>query len=345
MARNRAIELYRFLGAVAILCYHCYWFSDLEEAGRFVGGYLFVEFFFILSGFFMMRSVRLHVTPEQRQDPAGTAVRYIGRRLKQLYPHHLLSWVLVAAIRLFLMKDIYPIEIFEVGWPELALVNVFGFVRGDYINIVCWYLSALLLASLPVYYLLLKDEDGYIKVLGPLLLVLCYGTIFDRKGNLTSTILFTQYAPFLGYFRALADLTVGCIAYRVYEWMEDVTIPGERALSTVLEGAVGLASFLWMYKNSGKFDFLFVVLFFAFVISVFRGKSLFTKLFDNPVSAWLGQQSYAFYLNNLVVVYPYLHFCQTPGVLRRCLVCIPACFAVSLITNGALKALTGRKKA
>lgn len=342
--QNRAMELYRFIGAVMILCYHCYWFAFREEGEQFVGFYLFVEFFFILSGFLMMRSVRRHVTAEQRLDAAGTTWRYISGRLKQLYPHHILSWVLVAAIRFFLMKDIYPIELVEIGWPELLLVNVFGFVRGEYINIVCWYLSALVFASLLVYYLILKDEDGFIKVIAPLIVILCYGTIFDRKGSLANTIIFTRYSPFLGFCRGLADLTVGCAAYRVYEWMEDITLPGEGILATALEGAVGLACGLWMYKNSGKVDFLFVLLLSAFVVSVFRGRSLFTKLFDNPLSGWLGKHSYAFFLNNLVVIYPYMYLFPESDIGRMCLVCVPVCFGVSLITGAALKAVTGRKR-
>lgn len=340
--QNRAIELYRFIGAVMILCYHCYWFAFREDGEQFIGFYLFVEFFFILSGFLMMRSIRRHVTPEQRLDAAGSTWAYLRGRLRRFYPHHLLSWILAAFILVAVTKQIYPIELFQVGWAELLLVNLFGFVRGDYINIVCWYLSALLFASAVIYYLLMKDEDGFIKVIGPIGAILLYGVLFDRKGSLANTILFTQYSAFLGFYRALADMTVGCIAYRIYEWMQDVEIPGERLLATVLEGAVMLASALWMFRNSGKMDFLFVVLFAAFVISVFRGRSVFTRIFDNGVSAWLGEISFAYFLNNLVVIYPYMYFFPDSGIWKMCLVCVPACFVLSIITSRITKALGGR---
>lgn len=338
--QNRAMELYRFLAAVLILCYHCYWFAFREEGEQFIGFYLFVELFFILSGFLMMKSVHHRVTAEQRLRPADTTVSYVRGRLIKLYPHHVLSLVLVACIRVFLLKDIYPIELLEVGLPELFLVNIFGFVRGDYINIVCWYLSGLVFASAIIYYLLLKDEDRFIKILAPILLVLIYGTLFDRKGSLANTIIFTQYSPFLGFYRSFADITVGCIAWRVYEWMEDVKLPGEGLWATLVEGAVMLASWMWMFSNSGKGDFLFVPLFAVFVISVFRGKSFFTKVFDNPLSGWLGKHSYAYFLNNLVVIYPCMHFFPDMGLVAMCLVCAPACLIVSVITGTVLKKLT-----
>jgi peptidoglycan/LPS O-acetylase OafA/YrhL len=119
-----------------------------------------------------------------------------------------------------------------------------------------------------------------------------------------------------------------------------VEIPGEWLLATILEVMVIAASALWMYGHSGKFDFAFVPLFFAFVISVFRGKSLLTRVLDNPVSGWLGKQSYAYFLNNLVVIYPYMYFFPDSGIFTMCLVCVPTCFVVSVITGNILKKLT-----
>lgn len=333
--KNRAMELYRFLAAAMILCYHCYWFAFREEGTQFTGYYLFVELFYILSGFLMMRSIRHHVTQEQRLDAANTTVRYIKGRLRAFYPQHLLSWVLVALIEIFLRKTMYPIELVQAGWTELLLVNVFGFVRGGYVNIVCWYLSALLFCSLIIYYWLLRDEEGFVKIAAPILLVVCYGCLFDRKMSLANTIIFTRYSAPLGFMRALADITAGVVSFRVFEWMEDARLSAEPTLSTVVEAAIIFTSVLYMYNNSGKFDFLFIPLFCAFVISVFRGKSFLTALFDNPISDWLGRQTLAFFLNNAVVIYLYMYFSPDSAIGQMCLVCVPACLLLSVLT-GAL---------
>lgn len=338
--QNRAMELYRFLAAVMILCYHCHWFAFRESGEAFCGFYLFVELFFILSGFLMMSAIRRHVTPEERKNPAAMTARYMKKRLRRLFPHHILSWVLVAAVEFFLIRDLWPIEVFKIGWAELLFVNIFGFVRNQYINIVCWYLSGLVFASLIVHYLVLRDEDGFVKIIAPVLLAVCYGTLFDRAESLAATIVFTRYAPHLGFMRSLADVTVGVLAFRAYEWMSDVELPGESVVATVLEAAVFLASALYMYRFSGKYDFLFVLLFFAFVISVFRGRSLFTRLFDNRLSAWLGRQSYAYFLNNIVVIYLYMYLFPESNIWAMVWFCVPACLGLSLVTGGVLKKLT-----
>ena len=330
---NRAMELYRFVAAVMILCFHCNWYAFDQDGTPFCGYFLLVEFFFILSGFLMMRSIRRRITPEQRLAAGDTTFQYICGRLKSFYPHHLLSFVLVFLIEVGLRKTMYPVEYAEAAWPELLLVNVFGFVRGKSINIICWYLSVLVFASLPLYYLILKDEQGFVKVIAPMIIVFLYGALFDRKGSLANTIIFTQYSAPLGYFRGLADMTAGVLAYRVFEWLEDTELPDEPLISTVLEAAVIFSAGLYMYDNYGKFDFLFVPMFCAFIISVFRAKSLFTRLFDNAVSEWLGRQCFAYFLNNAVVIFLYMYFRPEASIGQMIVFCVPACFVLSLITG------------
>ena len=101
--KNRAIEFYRFAAAILILCYHFHW-AAFPDGELFAGCYLFVEFFFILSGYLMFSYVRRHGTEAERREPAKAAFRYMRERLRRLYPQHLLSWALVAAIGLFELK-------------------------------------------------------------------------------------------------------------------------------------------------------------------------------------------------------------------------------------------------
>ena len=334
--KNRAIEFYRFAAAILILCYHFHW-AAFPDGTLFAGCYLFVEFFFILSGYLMLAYVRRHATEAERREPAKAAFRYMRERLRRLYPQHLLSWALVAAIGLFVTKKVWPVECLTIGWQELLLVNIFGFLRGEYINIVCWYLSALVFASYIIYYLLLRCEETFVRVIAPVLLAVCYGMIFDRAESLAVTIHFTRYAPNLGFLRALAGITVGCLAFRAEEWLGAEELPGERVLATLTEAAMFAAFGFYMLRDCGKADFLLVPLFFAFVVSVFRGRSVFSAALDNRLSGWLGRRSYAVFLNNFVVIYPFMHFFPAAGLGTMCLVCIPACLLVSLGTETVLR--------
>lgn len=56
--RNNAFDFYRFLFAVIIFILHFWGYGNFESRnGRFQGGYLAVEFFFMLSGFIMMEKM------------------------------------------------------------------------------------------------------------------------------------------------------------------------------------------------------------------------------------------------------------------------------------------------
>lgn len=57
--RNSLIELYRFLFAIWVFYYHAHLF---DEHLPFAHGYLAVEFFFILSGFYLIKSVEKYNT-------------------------------------------------------------------------------------------------------------------------------------------------------------------------------------------------------------------------------------------------------------------------------------------
>lgn len=328
--RSRSMEFYRFVSAVLILCYHCnfFLFNDTEH---FATSYLLVELFFLLAGFLMCRSVRRRGPVS---DPVGATLWYMKSRLRQLYPHHLFSWLIIAAIGLFVTHELTALELLQKGWPELLLVNIFGFVRGGSVNIVCWYLSALLFASTILYYLLVRNEKLFLNLLAPLLMVLLYGCLYDGKGSLAATILFTRYARFYGFFRALADICAGCLAWRVYEHWQGKRLHGETVWSTLFESAVFIAIGVSCVKYPGVYDFYYVPLFFFFVISVFRGQSLFSRLFDNKLSQSLGTLSYAYYLNNLIVILPYRHFFpEESSIGRMCLICGGACLVISLFST------------
>ena len=328
--RSRSMEFYRFVSAVLILCYHCNFFL-FNNTEYFATSYLLVELFFILAGFLMYRSIRRRgpVT-----DCVGSALWYMKGRLRQLYPHHLFSWLLIAFIAVFVTREMGLGELLQKGWPELLLVNIFGFVRAGSVNIVCWYLSGLLFASTIVYYLLVKNERLFICLLAPLLIVLLYGCLYDGKGSLAATILFTRYARFYGFFRSLADICVGCLAWRLYEHWQDKSLHGEAAWATLYEAAVFIAIGVSTVKYPGLYDFYYVPLFFGFVISVFRGRSLFSRLFDTRLSEALGTLSYAFYLNNLAVILPYRHFFpEESSIGRMCLICGGACLVLSVVST------------
>ena len=142
--KNRAIEFFRFFFCCGIFFFH---FGGLHqpEAGSwpFAGGYLGVEFFFLVAGWLMMpRLLRL---PRGRAG-LRPALELFAGRVRRLYPPYLLSLLVLLAARKLLYPAYRLLPVLRGGLPDLLLMQVF---RGQWtIEILYWFVSALLWAGL-----------------------------------------------------------------------------------------------------------------------------------------------------------------------------------------------------
>lgn len=112
MKRNHSIDFFRFIFAMLIVFYH-YLFHIL---GRKTGWYIGVEFYFILSGFFLMKSYE-----ENKKFCLGEykATNYLVDKIKKLYPHYLFSFLVM-----FFVMGIFHHKSFLLLVEEGS--NIFG---------------------------------------------------------------------------------------------------------------------------------------------------------------------------------------------------------------------------
>ncbi|MEE0130180.1 MAG: hypothetical protein UEL03_02140 [Clostridium sp.] len=76
------IEMCRFIGSIMILCHHSY---ILMERTFFIGGWAFVEFYFILTGYY----TTLHFSKrmEKCKVECDEIFFYVKNKIKKLYPY------------------------------------------------------------------------------------------------------------------------------------------------------------------------------------------------------------------------------------------------------------------
>ena len=88
--RNVYIEINRIIFTFFIILMHGeYLIRDIASERVFRGGYIGVEFFFVVSGYFLARSI---------EKGEIKTKQYLQSRLKRLYPHYILSITLMAVI-------------------------------------------------------------------------------------------------------------------------------------------------------------------------------------------------------------------------------------------------------
>ena len=76
--RNSLVELYRFLFAMWVVYYHGYFF--LPKDSHFSGGYIAVDFFFILTGFFVMGLIK-----KESEKPFFKGILNVAWKKEQKY--------------------------------------------------------------------------------------------------------------------------------------------------------------------------------------------------------------------------------------------------------------------
>ncbi len=201
--KNGLIELFRFLCAVWVAYFHGF-FPVLSD--KFDGAIVPVDFFFIVSGFFFLKSIEKYLN-----RPFWEGVRYIvfGRTKRFIVS------LIIAALSIILCNIIFPLELDGgFNWPPSFL----------------WFFLVQFLC-LSLYYLLLKKvkKMSYFNIV--CVIVICLSLTISTKFNKPMDI------P----YRSPAMLAVGMLLSQIPRIK--ITLKDEKREETLhlLVNAVGFA--------------------------------------------------------------------------------------------------------
>lgn len=153
---NNDLSLLKILFTFVIVWYHFY--KIVPDYPRlFPRGYLGVEFFFILSGYFMASSI----VRNQAKGIEQCAFQFTLHKIKLIYPHLIAGFIINFLIYNLFVADYTIIDsctsgIFSIG--ELSFINLAGLkMTKHFYNGPAWYINAMMLAVFLLYPLAKKD--------------------------------------------------------------------------------------------------------------------------------------------------------------------------------------------
>lgn len=161
--RNGLLELYRLFFCFWVMHHHDFFF--FENKGGFSDALLAVDFFFILSGFFLIRSMR-----KSQEDPSFVGMaKLVWSRLKPI----LFSLCFVGAfnlicIALFIREDLGGVffEVFRYWWYVLYMLVSIGLFYLLYRLIKNEKIFAVVLAvialSMGVFHYMLEERNFFV---------------------------------------------------------------------------------------------------------------------------------------------------------------------------------------
>jgi peptidoglycan/LPS O-acetylase OafA/YrhL len=295
-ARFRVLDSWRGVAAVLVVLYHGVFLGALNDNAFVRGGYLFVDFFFVLSGF-----VIAHAYGDRLANPTA-ALGFMIRRFGRLWPLHVVMIFAFAAaegLNMFLNAHSGDAEAFRLSANDnslysfltnLAMLNAMGLHRSITWNGASWSIGA--------------EFYAYIVFCGVMLFARAaasrFAAIIAFAAAFVVFALSTHRPPMdatfdLGFLRGLYGFFVGFLVHAAFvrDRAAGEGLPYATALETV---ALAVAAAFMTLSGEGRLG-VAAPLFFAPVVFVFAHESgaISRLLLARPFAA-IGAWSYSIYM-------------------------------------------------
>ncbi len=297
------VEFLRFIFCVIIFITHYYnsnrlgfyggSFETIEENIR--NGYISVEYFFIIAGFFLIYTFK----------ESQSVMNFIKTRIVRLWP--LIGFVFI----LFMLADWFGIIKFRLYSNILSLLfleNVgltlsWGNMNQD------WFVSVLFFVSIFYFYIFKYFKKTTYNFFIPILILIGYTFLIQHhKGGLGGHIQ-TYYDIFnCGLIRGLAGMGLGYMIHQFYSYIKSqpyISTIASTITYTIIEGyLLGFVIYeTGLHKISFDNKIILVIAFCGLFITFLLKRGFISKLLDNKYSAILGRYSYSLYMTHCFVWY------------------------------------------
>jgi peptidoglycan/LPS O-acetylase OafA/YrhL len=313
--RFHALDSARGLLAITVAAFHFPFLTHLTNLDLFEHTDLWVDMFFVLSGFVMT-----HVYLDRVNDRADLQ-DFLSRRFGRIYPLHLLTLLALLAIQLGGMA----LDLFEGHQPEpmtgsydlaalvpqLLLLNSVNLTSDLTWNIPAWSIGA--------------EFYTYLVFAGVIFLAGRWLPWVSAAVAVAATAIILACSPYIGgitsdygFYRCLIGFFLGVLGYLGYRRLAGLSALS-RAQVTGIEVLTLAAAVAFVWLCPLDWPALFAPVLFTFVVLAFsRGDGLLGRLLELPVLQHLGKISYSIYLTHTVLidlVYPSLDALVETGLV------------------------------
>lgn len=277
----------------------------------FSGGYIAVEFFFMITGYYLAASVSSAKTPANFQILGTETLNFTYRRAKRLYPEFLCGFVLTLVLDQIIYHKTFFDQLKRVlttGIYELSLLHMASpYPSGEQIFSVAWYISALVFATFIIYPCLRTFPDFFKNFVAPLLMM----SYLTMAGTGEDILLgnTTVYGIIKGgTFRAVAEMSWGTFLFdRVAVVRAKYLTNGQCKASKVVWSLVEWCCFFLVigisfFKGNTKWDFLHFVLLTIGIVICLSEIDFRIPILTDSVLYFCGEFCFALYMTHRRVI-------------------------------------------
>ena len=208
--RNNIIELGRFIYSLLVVGYHVQFSYNNDDIDVFENGALAVEYYFLLSGYFLARSLE-KISADQKTSLIRKVYEFMKNKIKALLNVHIVS--IIAVLIIIACCDTKNfVDKFLNGLPNIFLVQMIIIWTEEIQPLIVpeWYLSSMLICMLimvPIFLLFTKIIRGIFATIILLGILAVIAVVFGFASKWT----FNQNITF--DLRAWAEMDIGMFSY------------------------------------------------------------------------------------------------------------------------------------
>lgn len=302
LKRSNSIDLVRIIIALTVAMIHAVQSFGGIKLDNTSGIAVFMEFFFMFSGFFMMSRIN------RMQDSNENAWEYTFHKIKGFFGPLCIAYAVQFLIHCRLNEVQTVGGVFQKLWHfkwEFFLLQCAGMIQNpqfnqDYLLGPAWYLSAMMIALLFAYPLAKHFRKVFIDIICPAALIIVYSGLIQKLGYTNFGNDFT-FVVSDAAVRAFAATCGGAICYDVYTRMNFENM-AESKVMTILDAlcwlSIPLCIFLGIIGINDS-NFFLMIPFGGVIIFAFSDSTLVSRTLNkvpSRISGFLGTASLYIYL-------------------------------------------------
>jgi peptidoglycan/LPS O-acetylase OafA/YrhL len=298
--RFEALDSWRGVCALLVAAFHFPLAGALSQNALVRGSFLFVDFFFVLSGFVFAHAYGARLS-------SGTGLGgFLITRFGRLVPLHL-----------FMLLVLFVLELVRWQFPELGngndvfagrntlggllasilMVHSAGVTDQLIWNTPSWSISAEMLAYILFGCMLVLARGGF-KILAAFIALVSLIILYRYGAN------FIEETHDLGAIRCFFGFSIGLLTHSLYLKAKARNPKnGQGAVVWTIVEVVTITAVIWFvsYFNAGVFNLLAPIVFAVTVLVFARESGLISKVLLTKPLLYLGTISYSIYLTHLTI--------------------------------------------
>lgn len=293
--RNSSIDLLKLYFSLVVVLLHI---GQSQMPDLFPLGYLVVEGFFMITGYFMMNAV----SQSQNNDIGKDTLRFIKHKFSSFFLPLLFSAVI--AFVTLIVTDKYTTQdlVFRSMYlfSEIIPLQITGLMSFAPTG-VAWYLSSMMISLLILYPIAKKSGSRFTRIICPLLIMFIYGSLCMKYKHLDTIVdPFYGLPIYTGLLRGIAGICTGCVIFECVRATEhhQASLFGKICFAGVEIISFVIITLYMCFFPKNETNFFILPVFFVLLYSLFGRKSLLSENISFRFSKHLGTASLLIYLNH-----------------------------------------------